>query len=215
MTSMFLLLSAFLALLHVASATLGVDVSQSTSVSSFQCLKSSGYSFAVVRVFQSNGVADPNGPTTIANAWAGGMDHVDGYIFPCYSCGNPSGQIQTAVNNLKNHGTKYGMLWLDIEGTQYWSSNTSNNVNFIQAMVNELNALGVHFGIYTSKSQWTPIAGGSTAFKTYPLWYPHYESPANPSYSDWVPFGGWTTPAVKQYAGTTSICSASVDKNYY
>jgi hypothetical protein len=21
------------------------------------------------------------------------MSHVDGYIFPCYSCGNPAGQV--------------------------------------------------------------------------------------------------------------------------
>jgi hypothetical protein len=47
----------------------------------------------------------------------------------------------------------------------------------------------------------------------YPLWYPHYDN--NPSYSDWYNFGGWTSPSIKQYAGTTSFCSASIDKNYY
>jgi hypothetical protein len=55
--------------------------------------------------------------------------------------------------------------------------------------------------------------GGSTALSSFPLWYPHYDN--NPSYSDWSPFGGWTKPNIKQYMGTTSVCSASVDLNYY
>jgi len=224
------LILAFLASITVALATYGVDVSQSTSTSSFQCLKSNGYNFAVVRVYQSNGVVDSNGPSTITNAWNGGMAHVDGYIFPCYSCGNPKKQMDDTVNYLKSHkifakaedelsssnttvGAKYGMLWLDIEGTQYWSSSTSNNVAFLNDMVTEGKALGVSLGIYSSASQWSPIMGGSTKFSSLPLWYAHYDNSA--SFSDFSPFGGWSKPAIKQYAGTTAICSASVDKNYY
>ncbi|MDP2434537.1 MAG: hypothetical protein Q8P67_02215 [archaeon] len=29
------------------------------------------------------------------------------------------------------------------------------------------------------------------------------------SFSDFSPFGGWTKPNIKQYQGTTSLCSAS------
>jgi hypothetical protein len=68
-------------------------------------------------------------------------------------------------------------------------------------------------GIYTSASQWNPICGGSTQFSKYPLWYPHYDGKA--SFSDFAPFGGWTKPAIKQYQGTTTYCSAGVDLNYY
>lgn len=232
--SIAILFGTLLALIPLATSTLGVDVSQATSVSSFQCLKSSGYSFAIVRVYQSNGKVDPNGATTISNAWAGGMSHVDGYIFPCYSCGNPAGQMDAAINSLAAAGLQhvphealnvsttatstaksgtYGMLWIDVEGTQYWSTSQSSNVAFLQAMVNEGKARGISLGMYTSNSQWSPITGGSTAFSSLPLWYPHYDG--NPSYSDWVPFGGWSSPAIKQYIGTTAICSASVDKNYY
>ena len=109
--------------------------------------------------------------------------------------------------------TKYGMLWLDVEGTQYWSSSTSNNVNFLQKMVDEGKKKGVSLGIYSSSSQWNPIMGGSTAFKSLPLWYPHYDNSA--SFSDFKSFGGWSKPAIKQYAGDVSFCSAGVDKNYY
>lgn len=90
---MFAILSLFLALVASAIAYHGVDVSQPTSQSSFSCMKSNGYSFAVVRVYCSSGKPDSNGPSTIKNAWNGGMSHVDGYIFPCYSCGNPAQQV--------------------------------------------------------------------------------------------------------------------------
>lgn len=81
-------------LIVVAFAYHGVDVSQRFYSSSFSCLVKSGYSFTVVRVYKSSGQPDSNGPLTISDAWAGGMSHVDGYIFPCYSCGNPAKQVK-------------------------------------------------------------------------------------------------------------------------
>eukprot|EP00981_Chlorochromonas_danica_P014183 scaffold7537_cov179-Ochromonas_danica.AAC.4 len=226
-----LFLTLLFVTLAVTLATYGVDVSQATSTSSFSCLKSNGYSFAIVRVYRSSGSVDPNGPSSINNAWNGGMAHVDGYIFPCYSCGNPAKQMDDTVSYLRSHnfrlgsqegvgasanstlGATVGMLWIDVEGTDYWSSSTSNNVNFIQSMVNEGKNQGISLGIYSSASQWKPITGDSHQFSSLPIWYAHYDN--NPSYSDWASFGGWTKPAIKQYAGTTSICSTSVDKNYY
>ena len=52
-----------------------------------------------------------------------------------------------------------------------------------------------------------------------PLWYPHYESPPNPTFSDFVPFGGWKAPAIKQYydglpPGHQPICGVGVDNNF-
>lgn len=225
----------FLAVLSITAATNGVDVSQRTYSDNFSCMKSSGYSFAIVRVYQSSGKCDPNGPATINDAWSGGMSHVDGYIFPCYSCGNPAGQIDDTINYLASHNVKVlkqdelesfrngtspaplqatvGMLWIDIEGTQYWSSTTSNNVNFVTTMVNEGKSRGYSIGIYSSSSQWTPIMGSCTSFSNLDLWYAHYDN--SPSFSDFSPFGGWTKPAIKQYKGDTTLCSAGVDLNYY
>ena len=90
-------------------ATYGVDVSQRTYSDSFSCLVSNGYSFTIVRVYQSNGQPDSNGPSTINDAWAGGMSYVDGYIFPCYSCGNPAKQVNQAHFFLciGNHNPNY------------------------------------------------------------------------------------------------------------
>ena len=92
--NMFARFIAFLAALGVALATTGVDVSQLTSSSSWSCAKSYGYNFACIRVYKSSGAVDSNGPTNINNAWNAGMAHVDGYIFPCYSCGDAAGQVR-------------------------------------------------------------------------------------------------------------------------
>jgi GH25 family lysozyme M1 (1,4-beta-N-acetylmuramidase) len=119
---------------------------------------------------------------------------------------NP-GNVTAEVN------AKVGMLWIDVEGTQYWSSNHANNVNFIQGMIDEAKSQKVNIGIYSSKSQWSPITGNSSKFSKYPLWYAHYDN--KPNFSDFAPFGGWSKPAIKQYAGDVSLCSAGVDKNYY
>ena len=220
-----------------SSAYQGVDLSQPCPSSGFSCMKSSGISFAIVRVFCSTGKVDQNGPATISAAWAGGMSHVDGYIFPCFSCGNPAGQMDQAINNLRSAGlkhiarspgqndtvaikpeelgTSYGMLWLDIEGTQYWGSDQQANTAFIQAMADEGHKQGVTLGVYTSASQWGPITGNAKVLGELPLWYPHYESPPNPSYSDFKPFGAWSKPAIKQFQGSHTLCSCGVDSNVY
>jgi GH25 family lysozyme M1 (1,4-beta-N-acetylmuramidase) len=121
------------------------------------------------------------------------------------------GELRESSNSTV--GARVGMLWLDIEGSQYWSGTPSYNVNFLSAMVQRGRELGVSMGIYSSASQWNPIMGGSTAFSDLPLWYAHYDM--NPSFSDWYSFGGWYKPAIKQYAGDQTFCSAGVDKNYY
>ena len=55
----------------------GVDVSEPTSSSDFSCLKTNGFTFAIVRAFQSTGSPDPNAPGTINSAWSGGCTNVD------------------------------------------------------------------------------------------------------------------------------------------
>jgi hypothetical protein len=195
-----------------------------------------GYSFAIIRVYQSFGAPDPNGPYTINDAWAGGMSYVDGYIFPCPTCGKSGAQqVAETISFLENNGISLaksgepvknpgnntspsvgsvvGMLWADVEGTQYWSSDQNYNVAFIQDMVNEASRQGYNIGIYTNYYQWSPITGNTAQFSYLPLWYAHYDG--NPSFSDFFSFGGWSYPNIKQYAGDVNLCGAGVDKNYY
>jgi len=190
-----------------------VDVSSAISTSTWDCIHQNGYSFAVVRCYEQGGHPDPNCPSTIRNAWAAGLAHVDAYIFPCFPCGDPAGQISTMVNYLHNNNAKFGMIWLDIEGPQYWSSDPNTNIRFINAMISQARAVGVKVGVYSSHSQWQPITGGWTGASSLPIWYAHYDD--NPSFSDWQNFGGWTRPAIKQYWGDRSLCGADVDQNWY
>jgi len=198
---------------QLARATYGVDVSSYVSESAFSCLRSNGFSFAVVRCWESTGHADPNCPGTVSNAWAAGLAHVDVYFFPCYFCGNAAGQVKSAVSFLHSHGTKFGMLWFDIEGPQYWSSSQSANAQFMQSLLSEAANQGIHIGIYTSASQWLPIMGSYRGGASHPLWYAHYDD--KPSFGDFSPFGGWTKPSVKQYVGDATVCGAGIDKNWY
>jgi GH25 family lysozyme M1 (1,4-beta-N-acetylmuramidase) len=204
-------LLSFLSLALPSLATLGVDVSTLVSVSGYSCLKSSGYTFAIPRGYQSSGNVDPNVVSNIKNARSGGMVNVDVYLFPCVPCGNPAGQATALVNAIK--GQNYGMVWIDIE-TYAWSSNQAANQNFITAMVNQLKSLGQTVGIYSSYYNWQSIVGlGWTGCSSHPLWYAHYDN--NPSFSDFTAFGGWKTPAIKQYAGDATVCSVGIDKNFY
>ena len=55
----------------------------------------------IVIFFFPGGVAT-SAVATVANAWSGGMSHVDVYLFPCYSCGDPEGQVKETGQNLIN-----------------------------------------------------------------------------------------------------------------
>ena len=109
------------------SGVYGVDFSTAFSTATLSCIKSKGYTYVIPRGYRSSGSVDPNISYNIKNSWAAGFKYVDAYIFPCYSCGNGAGQVQALVSKLRNDGAKFGMIWLDIEGTQYWSSNQANN----------------------------------------------------------------------------------------
>ena len=57
--------------------------------------------------------------------------------------------------------------------------------------------LNITVEVDTSEHYWFPIKGDCEAFANLPLWYPHYESAPNPSFSDFEPFGVWTQPNMR------------------
>lgn len=113
--------------------------------------------------------------------------------------GNPRGQVNSAVSEWRSHNLKYGMMWcasffafidchamlasnlficsgvnsyptrLDIEISD-WGACDSNYA-FVQDLVAEAQALGVHLGIYTNAHNWVNIMCGKTGFESIPLWY--------------------------------------------
>ncbi|KAJ8600209.1 hypothetical protein CTAYLR_002015 [Chrysophaeum taylorii] len=198
-------------------ATVGVDVSSYVSESEWECLMTPGgqgpIEFAIVRIYRSSGSVDPNGASTISAAISAGVSTVDGYIFPCVSCGDAAGQVSAAIRAMS--GTGSNMLWLDIENYD-WYSSASENQAFITDMVDEcMSEADLSCGIYSSYYNWEDIVGLSFDYpssKGLPLWYAHYDN--NPSFSDFTAFGGWTSPTIKQYVGDATSCDASIDYNY-
>lgn len=200
-----------LLLLATASADYGVDISSGVDTGSFQCLVSNGYSFAIPRGYCSYGGVDPNVVSNIQNAYAAGVSHVDVYMFPCVPCGNPAGQVDELINAIA--GTGYGQIWLDIE-TYAWGDVT-DNINFIQGLMDELSNQGVSYGIYTNYYMWQSITNMWTgpANSGVPLWWAYYDG--NADFSDYSGFGNWASPAIHQYSGDASVCGLDVDQNWY
>lgn len=181
-----------------------------------------GFEFAIIRCYEEVGQPDPNCPASIQAAWNGGMNYVDVYFYPDMNSNNPADQAASMVNFLQSNGITrngappngYGMVWIDIEGWADWSSDQDYNRNFFVQLVQELQNLGQVVGVYTSASQWGPIMdNGWTGGADLALWYPHYDGDA--SFDDFSSFGGWGNPSIKQYQGTTGLCGAGFDLNWY
>ena len=210
------------ALLSSALATYGFDHSVyqgAVSVSSYQCLKNNGKQFAILQAQQSNGSINQYAYTQYTNAKAAGIQYIDWYIFPTINQ-SASGQVTNTINYLKNNGLlNTNMIWIDVESSDLFYSSCSSNVNFLHEIFNTARSLyngcgnNNCIGMYTSASQWNPICCGDTSFSQYQLWWPRYDGSA--SSANWSAFGGWSWFNIKQYQGTTSICSTEIDYDYY
>jgi len=199
------------------SGSYGVDVSTTITTSAASCFKSSGISYVVPRGYKSTGAVDTQVCSSLKNAQSAGIATRDVYLFPCPTCSkSASSQMSELVSYLKSNCASAwsGRVWLDIEGTQYWTSSTSSNQAWYKQLKDSCATYGVRCGVYSSYYQWQGIFG-STSFKygnELPLWYAHYDNSA--SFSDFSSFGGWTSPHAKQYQGDVTLCSMGVDRDY-
>jgi hypothetical protein len=207
-----------LALLLVVSSlcTLGVDVSQLFSTSTYQCMKNNGYSFAIIRGYCSYGGVDGNIVNNLNNARAAGLI-TDIYMFPCRGK-SASAQVDQMMAAIP--ANLYGMIWIDVETNPSsgcgWGADHAGNCNFLTETINRIKSHGKVPAIYASRYMWQTIMGSFSAcpsVASQKLWYAHYDG--SPSFSDFVAFGGWTKPAIKQFQGDTTLCGAGVDKNFY
>ena len=92
-----------------------------------------------------------------------------------------------------------------------------SNCNYVQELITALENRGRAVGIYASAYMWNQIMGSRDncqKFINYPIWYAHYDGKDN--FDDWPTskFGGWTTPALKQYGGAV-LCGTTFDLSFY
>eukprot|EP00347_Sterkiella_histriomuscorum_P006160 403353837 len=187
-------------------------------VQDFTCLKKAGYDFAITRAWRSIGVFDQVSLVNLKAAKSTGMDKVDVYLFPCRGM-SAADQVDQLIGNLT--GTDYGTIWLDIETnpTQRcsWDNYTGDeNCAYVGELVEAVQANDKPVGIYASHYMWMQIFHDYNTcqqFKDLPLWYAHYDG--KETFSDFVSFGGWTTPNIKQHTGLANVCDTVVDLNFY
>ena len=205
-----------IALIVPSLCVLGVDVSQLFSTSTYQCMKNNGYSFVIIRGWYSFGAVDKNVVSNLNNAKAAGLI-TDIYMFPCRGK-SATAQVDEMMSSIS--GSLYGMIWIDVETNPSsgcgWGKDYAANCAYLTDIISRIKSHGKKPGIYASEYMWQTIMGslkGCPSVSSTQLWYAHYDN--KPTFSDFLPFGGWSKPNIKQYAGDTTLCGAGVDKNYY
>lgn len=108
------------------------------------------------------------------------------------------------LNALVSSGYVARRLWADEEDTTTKLS-ASGNEKAIAASLAVMDKVPTRLGltgIYTGAWYWTGrYLRNSQAFSDRPLWDADYDSIPDTTQS-WQPYGGWTSRAIKQYAGT-------------
>ena len=200
-----------------AAAFDGGDISEYYSSGTFACCKNNGWGFVSVRSYCSFGGVDPNAPRTLAQAKAGGIEYRDIYHFPCASV-DAATQVADDFNHIGQ--ANFGMMWFDIETNPSpgcgWSGDLSSNCAFLGDLIAAGHSLSIHMGIYASAYMWSIIMGDGCsvgADNGIVLWYAHYDYTR--SFSDFSPFGGWTTPNIKQYNDGVGMCGINADADWY
>ncbi len=235
LTSKSVLSSLALQLLLSSSVTdafsaFGVDVSTAVSASAATCMKTKyNLTYGIARAWYSDGSGFDHNCVESVKSWrAAGID-ADVYMFPCSFGLSASDQVKTLMQELATNQVQFGRIWFDVETNPdpkcAWSStNKTANCEFMGELVKAAAETNALFGVYSSIHMWTSWMSTDpnvcTAASTLPLWYPHYERPANPSFSDFAEFGGWTKPSIKQYADgyapgyLSPMCGVGVDNNW-
>lgn len=209
----------FLSLIVVSNCIFGVDVSQLFSVEDYTCMKNShSITFVAARGYCSFGGMDTHAVQSLTNIKNAGLKG-DTYMFPCRGK-NATAQAEELLAHIP--ATLYDTIWIDVETNPStgcsWSGHTAaSNCDFLNEMTKFFKGKGKKVGIYATRYMWGSIFGSYDACSQkgngLPLWYAHYDN--TPSFSDFVAFAGWTAPTIKQYVGTSSLCGASVDRNWH
>jgi GH25 family lysozyme M1 (1,4-beta-N-acetylmuramidase) len=116
-------------------------------------------------------------------------------------------------------GASYDTIWIDIEKNPScsWANYShEHNCQFLKTMIQAGKNQWKNVGVYTSEYEWETVMGSLGACADaadVPLWYAHYDQ--NPSFGDYRKIGGWSSPAMKQYDGNTSMGGCGVDVSYF
>eukprot|EP00030_Apusomonadida_sp_AF-17_P004239 a508717_204.p1 GENE.a508717_204~~a508717_204.p1 ORF type:complete len:309 (-),score=128.10 a508717_204:45-932(-) len=192
----------------------GGDVTQPVSTSQFDCLAADNGNFVVARVFDGSSGVDSTGAATLAAAQVAGLLSVEGYMIPCQSCSwSAASQVNATVAALNKAGVFHvDILWVVVDESSEWSSNMNENANFISAIINAANELGLTVGFGTDHTAWTQIVSQVYSASQYLLWYQGHDG--QPNFNDFVPFAGWTKPFRKRFAFNITTCDVTYNLSF-
>lgn len=121
---------------------------------------------------------------------------VDGYVF-VYPGDTPA-LIQSRLALLNGYTIR--RLWLDVEIVGVTLSEVRMALQECDKYPTRLNPTGV----YTAYWYWPRYMGNYQGLSDRPLWDAHYDSIADAG-KNFVPYGGWSHAAIKQYQGTSTL----------
>jgi len=82
-------------------------------------------------------------------------------------------------------------------------------------MLTQINYFKKPAAFYSSQKFWINTFGSVNAcpeLSSYPLIYAHTDN--NPSFEDFVPFGGWKNPYGKMFQNNITSCGTTISKIY-
>jgi len=209
----------------VCASSLGVAVVGPLTQTAFKCLAQnqltgSSNLFAIIRVYQVSGTPgiDPNAYQTLINintvTVAGGYN-IHTYMEICRGT-DPTSQVTAVVNQISID--LYETIFIKVEpnttpGCSWEGYNKTDNCNFLTEAINAVNSLNIgRSGVFSTAHIWESYFGNdcnSISTVTKYLWYANYNSSgqvnSTSSFNDFVPFGGWKSPDLKQVGGSITV----------
>lgn len=114
-------------------------------------------------------------------------------------------QVNFALETLGDSGVSIGCLWLDCE----WDTSGLRPYEVVDRIQQAVDAASTFhsIGIYTRRLWWEAATDNTEQFKDLLLW--------DSTSLEFVPYGGWTEPAMTQYKLDTNLCGFAVDLSRY
>jgi len=191
----------------------GFDVWSSTSVSRFQCLVNSSFKWMIYDANMYPGYTCD----VLTNArTAGFLDQGISFYPNLNSAWTGEQQITNAINLVENCPSLWnGHLWIMLSTTYFSRNMTTNQAFFESLMMGCKNNPNVTYGVQASAYNWNQIMASTyTGGSSLGLWYVAEPLPYQPYFNDYVPFGGWEKPFMKQYAIYVSTCGTAINMNW-
>jgi len=172
-----------------------------------RCLVKNNVTRAVVEMSDEKAKINSNFIKSYVDLLAVGIKDIDASIIVLDRL-NPEQVCNNVAANLPAFFT--GIVWLNVlKGDALWTDSIENRMSYLEGLVNACSKFNIRTGISTSPDDWESTMGDvsatSTSLTKLPLWYDDNHS-NNQDFHDYNTFGGWNTPAMKEFQIDQFLC---------